>query len=470
MTDFSALPSQQYGAIKNKTVIAILLLVFVIRLGFSGLIYLRPDLAREPDTGRYVPIAERILAHEAYTWNTSYPAELLNSVGYPLFLAGVFSFIGVAPWEVGLVQLVLSGCLALILYIHLSRTVGTIPAFISALVLALDPLTLLSSMTILTETLFAVLLGIATVMIVRWSTRENNWSLVTAGFLLGVACLVRPMGQLLVGLWALAVLLFPDFRIGINRQSLIMRIKHIVLFIAPAVILISPWVVRNGLLWNCPTLSSVDRVTLRDWMAAKVIAEYKAIPLTDALNQVNAIDSGVCPQRSSEYVGIILTHPMIYTKLQIAGTFPVLFGTGFDRWLQFFGIDYQLPDLWQPYLTSGLTGVFQVLHGEFVRYPGGLILMTIFVAYQLVIYAAAVLGVLTVGKVRIPSIRWGLILILVTTLILLLSPGPDGNERFRVPAQALLIYLGAYGLAYEILPRFVRSQASKQHEKPDLYK
>lgn len=458
----------QQGVLKGKAALAVLLMVLFLRFGFSDLIYLRPDLAREPDTGRYVPIAERILAHEAYAWNTSYPAELLNSVGYPLFLAGVFLFVGSSPWEVGAVQLLLSGVLILILYFHLSGAVGTFPAFIAVLVLAFDPLTLLFSLTILTEILFAVLLGVASVILIRWANTEKTVSLLAAGFLLGIACLVRPMGQLLIGLWALAIFLFPDVRIGINTQSVIMRMKRVLLFVAPAVILIFPWIVRNGVLWDCPTLSSVDRVTLRDWLAAKVIAEYKAIPLSDALSQVNATDSGVCPKRGSEYVQIILTHPLTYGKLEIAGTIPVLFGTGSDRWLQLVGIDYQLPDLWNPFLTGGMTSVFQILRGELGRYPLGLILMGILIALQILIYAASLLGVMSLRKVRDPATRWGIILITVTTLILLLMPGPDGNERFRVPAQPLLIYLAAYGIALEVLPHFAHLRSQQYTEPAEL--
>jgi hypothetical protein len=91
-------------------------------------------------------------------------------------------------------------------------------------------------------------------------------------------------------------------------------------------------------------------------------------------------------------------------------------------------------------------------------------LMGLLIAFQLLIYAAAVMGALALRNVRVSSDKWGIILILITTLVLLLSPGPDGNERFRVPAQPLLAYLAAYGIAFEILPLIARLRHSKHHE------
>ena len=107
--------------------------------------------------------------------------------------------------------------------------------------------------------------------------------------------------------------------------------------------------------------------------------------------------------------------------------------------------------------------VVQVLWGEFGQFPLGILLMAMLVTFQLLIYATALLGVFALRHVRSPETRWGIILIVVTTLFLLLSPGPDGNERFRVPAQPLLFYLAAYGIAFEILPRI-------EHLRSSLYK
>ena len=42
-------------------------------------------------------------------------------------------------------------------------------------------------------------------------------------------------------------------------------------------------------------------------------------------------------------------------------------------------------------------------------------------------------------------------MIAISVLILVLTPGQGGHERFRVPAQPLLAILAAYGLAWTVL-------------------
>ena len=38
----------------------------------------------------------------------------------------------------------------------------------------------------------------------------------------------------------------------------------------------------------------------------------------------------------------------------------MILGTSFDRWLEFFGVDYSLPDLWRPFMDGGLPAVGSV--------------------------------------------------------------------------------------------------------------
>ena len=48
--------------------------------------------------------------------------------------------------------------------------------------------------------------------------------------------------------------------------------------------------------------------------------------------------------------------------------------------------------------------------------------------------------------------RWNIIVLGLAILVLVLTPGQGGNERFRVPVQPLLAILAAYGLAPRGLP------------------
>ena len=442
----------------------ILLIVLLLgRLGFATLVYARPELALANDSDRYVPIANALLSGQALQPNPARTGLLLNTIGYPLFLATVFLRRGHAPGDIALAQLLISGLLVLIIYLALVRTVGTRSALISAIILLTDPLTILWSMTVLTETLFAVAIGLGALALTAWASSGKRLTLVLAGFCCGLACLVKPYAVLIVGVWVVAVFFHPRLPRIAWRISVLEGAKRALIFGLPTLLLVAPWIARNAAIWDCPALSSVDRVTMRDYVAAKVLSEADHVPLDQEQARLQASDPGVCPQLSAYYLHVVLTHPAIYAKLHAAGTIPVLIGTSFDRWLQYFGVQYALPDLWGPFVDGGVGQLLAVLGNEWLRFPQGLMLMLALTSFQLAFYALAALGVFAFKTTSSPAMRWNIIVLSLGILVLVLTPGQGGNERFRVPVQPLLAILAAYGLARR-QPRFIRKSTPDSAE------
>jgi Dolichyl-phosphate-mannose-protein mannosyltransferase len=438
------------------------LVIIVARLALAALVYARPELALQNDTDRYLPIARGILSGQAYAWNTDRPGELLSTVGYPLFLAIVYAVAGSAPGAVAFAQLLITGMLGLAFHLGLRHLIGGVPAFVAAMIVLVDPLTMLWSMTLLTETLFAVLLGLASLLLVRWATSGNTQSAVLAGVSLGLACLVKPYGLLLAGLWAVAMSLHGMESGRWRLHGFVKGLQHVGMLLVPIALLVAPWIVRNALLWNCPSLSSVDRVTMRDYVAAKLIQETENVSLQQAQTELQARDPGVCPRGNAEYLRLILDHPQIYAKLHAAGTIPVLLGTGFDRWLEFFGVDYTLPDLWRPFMDGGFAAAASVLGAEIRQFPAGLGLMVALTLWQLLLYAGAIAGVLAYSRAKMAGARWSIVVLAISVLILVLTPGQGGHERFRVPVQPMLAILTSFAVVWGTLPRLRAGDKPRQ--------
>lgn len=276
--------------------------------------------------------------------------------------------------------------------------------------------------------------------------------LLIAGIFMALACLARPYAELLLVLWAAAIVLFPDVRTEGKARAALQKLSRAALFIAPSILLIAPWVVRNALLWDCPTLSSVDRVTMRDYVAAKIISVDQGISLGDAQSSLQAQDPGNCPRDTAQYIQIVLSHPRTYAELQVAGTIPVLLGTSFDRWLQYVGINYTLPDLWGPFIEGGAAKAFQVLQEEDMKFPLEIAFMVLLIALQLLTYLVALIGLFSLRMIEDVTVRWWIIVLTFSILVLILAPGQGGNERFRVPVEPLLICLFAFGLQLGIVP------------------
>jgi len=426
---------------------AALLLALVARLGFAALVYERPNLSIANDSDRYIPIANSILSGQAYAWDRERPGELLNTIGYPLFLVGVFSTLGRQIGNIALAQLMVSGMLALVVFGALARSLGARAAFLSASLILIDPLTILWSMTILTETLFAAALGTGAVLLVNWAHSRRSMMLILAGLFLALAILVKPFALLVAAVWGAAILVMPLETNGPKAPRVWGAIRRGFLFALPSIILIAPWFVRNDMLWDCPTLSSVDRVTMRDYMAAKVLAEAEHVDLSVAQSRLQEDDPGLCPNETAKYWKIILDHPGIYARLHAAGTIPVLIATNFDRWLQYFGADYQLPDLWRPYMDGGWRGLWSVITEQVKAFPQGLGLLVALSALQLVFYGLAVNGIITAFRGPSMPAKWVALVMTLAIFILVLTPGQGGHERFRVPVQPLLAILAGYGMA-----------------------
>ncbi len=134
--------------------------------------------------------------------------------------------------------------------------------------------------------------------------------------------------------------------------------------------------------------------------------------------------------------------------LHLAGTIPVLLGTSSDRWIEFFGIKYALPDLWRPFMDGGVPAVVSVLGQQVIKFPAAMLVMAGLVFWQLLMYVAALAGVLAHRRVDAMALRWNIVVVGISILVLVLTPGQGGHERFRVPVQPLLAILAAYGVAW----------------------
>jgi hypothetical protein len=181
-------------------------------------------------------------------------------------------------------------------------------------------------------------------------------------------------------------------------------------------------------------------------MAAKVLSEANKIELAEAQAQLQAADPGVCPNQTTKYLRIIMANPVIFARLHAAGTVPLLIATNFDRWLQYLGEEYVLPDLWRPYLDGGWRGLGQVIIAELVESPRAMGVMLGLTAFQGILYILAFGGAIAALRRPEREFKWIAITLLTTAAILILTPGQGGHERFRVPVQPMLAILISYGV------------------------
>jgi 4-amino-4-deoxy-L-arabinose transferase-like glycosyltransferase len=243
--------------------------------------------------------------------------------GYPAFVAAIYSLTGAQPWVVLAVQALVDALTIALTYTLGIRLFTPVAAAAGALLLALDPTTLFTSSSLLTDSLFTLLfLSAVSVFLLDMGSAQHRWA-IAAGLALGLAAWVRPSAQYV------PVLLFAA---ALCRGAWPWR--HRLAFGATLVLAfmltISPWLYRNQQQFGALALATVKSDTLLNWHAAFFIAwrDHKPVEEVrqDLENEVrasgwfgngNPVESGVVKER------VALRHmqaqPVAYARAMLRG-------------------------------------------------------------------------------------------------------------------------------------------------------
>ena len=235
------------------TVIA---LAFAIRL--CWILYFHPKPVS--DFAFYFRGAESIVRGHGYTHFGRFVTAYFP-IGYPLFLALLFWVSGVSitvALTANLVFSVVSLVLAYWIARELFRSEITGRLFLLLLTAYPNNIAYTSLVGVETVHLFLLFLGIA-LLLPSMSSKggADAWRLLTAGLVFGLATLVKMQTLMLP---AFLLLLFPQF--SWDRSGLIDRVKKIGILYVVLIAVLSPWVIRNYILYNDFVLSNNDGVNL----------------------------------------------------------------------------------------------------------------------------------------------------------------------------------------------------------------
>lgn len=272
----------------------------------------------EPDSVRYLSISEDVLA--TFFSTSSKSDSFFITPGYPLFLA-IFQ-VDNLKWIV-FFQFLLLGTSQFILFRLVVKYTSTKIAYFGLILFLLESSSGLESFNLLTETLFNF---IFILFLYFFGTGTNrNIAFYTSGFILGIALIVRPAGQILL----VPLFLMIAFRTW-RRQAMV------VLLIAA--VIPSTWIVRNQVVFGVPQLSGIQSLNLLLYEGAGAFAKENQVTLKAAQDtevKLETTEIGVEPSiqtivdyRVKRGIALILGNPMGFVELHLEGAAKILVGPG----------------------------------------------------------------------------------------------------------------------------------------------
>jgi 4-amino-4-deoxy-L-arabinose transferase-like glycosyltransferase len=348
---------------------------------------------------------------------------LLRTPVYPLMAALVFRCFGPHIAAVVATQVVL-GVLTVVLGHALGRALaGSAAGRWAALFLACDAAGILYGNVLQPETLFTALLVGAALLWLAALRRGSARTAAAAGFLLGLATLTRPVAVLLPIVLAPLAFVRPQGR-GAGRRALAL--------VAPWVVVVSIWVVRNAAVTGVPLLSTISSYNLLYYRAAGALATEQAVTIDEARDELEPrlrqrLSGQVGPGqlhrlRSELAMQVLREHARGAARSTAEGGLRLLAGSGLTALSALVGD----PD------PEGLSA----------RWKRAAQVMLL--SWLALLYAAAVLGVRSLLSRR----AWleAALPLSFTIALVLVSAGPEANTRFRVPLVPFLAVLAGAGL------------------------
>jgi 4-amino-4-deoxy-L-arabinose transferase-like glycosyltransferase len=191
-----------------------------------------------PDSLQYQALARDLLSGRGWAPDAANATEsLFRPPLYPWFLTLLYAIFGTGMAGVRVAQALLATGSALMISAIAGRAYGRRAAWIAGLLFALNPLLIMQTAELLTESLFIALYVGAFYAFVRALGSSPGWACACGG-LLGLAILCRPTPLLVAPVLAGALLLRDG---GIRQQ-----VRRTALFAAGLLVVVLPWIARGA--------------------------------------------------------------------------------------------------------------------------------------------------------------------------------------------------------------------------------
>ena len=268
---------QKHG---KNLIFSILCICFISRIAIFGyIVFMNPDgfFVSKMDSVLFWKISDNVLNHGTFSRSDSAPYKPEHSRPpiYPFFLS-ILKFLGFNAPAIVFTQILLSTltCYFVILTI-LELQINRNIAFITGFLFSIDIPTIVFVNALYSETLFTFLFVLTLYYFTKSEKNPyNNYLLPVSGFILGLAILCRPIATY----FPVFILLILILKNRINKRCLV----KILIFLIPCVLCLTPWLIRNKIVFGKTFLTTNGQYNLLYINAASVIAKKNGTDIKTA--------------------------------------------------------------------------------------------------------------------------------------------------------------------------------------------
>jgi len=462
----------------NNPLLRILTFAFVLRLGLPILAWIlhpqSPDIFYAADSDSYIKPALELAATGKFNNYYDKLPELFRTPGYPLFLVP-----GVWLGKVEAVAIFLQVLLSCLTAYYIYQTALLLfkrerIALLCAGIYTIEPLSVLFTSKILTETLFSAVFTIFLYYFLRYVESKKFLDLAIAALLLVLSAYIRPISYYLPVLIFLGMIVWVVWQEP-NKKRLLL---HSVGFLLISVSLLGIWHGRNLLVANYPGFSSVNGVNLYYWTGPAIeanktgekfdqiqkamdVSDPKVICFNQSLHGVATVDKKLsCDKtqvfKSMEKEGsqIIKDNLPRYSLMHLDGVIRTLLGPAVSDYHILFGNPIDFP------ARTGTTfqdGIFLNLKNMIVKAPDLLGMYLILGVLSWSFIFLTVVGFW--GKLPINGLQLFTILS-VGAYFIIVGGGTVGQGRYRHSLMPIVCLVAGYGLSL-IIDKFQQQRSLK---------
>ena len=447
-------------------------IAFILRLMLF--IYITPNAPikyyANPDAYNYENIALNLVNHRVFSdeLQPPYTPDVRRTPMYPMFLAGVYALSGSSKMLAVLCQLLIGSLTVGLTYLFArALLVSYQDALFAALLLAFDPLSIMYTNMLVTETLFTFFLVAGSAALVGFIRSQRLiWLLISAIMYSGVV-LARPIGQFL------PLVLIPLFVFAASSKQRSEALRKGLLFALVSLGLISVWVFRNHRVAGIWAVSNVGEYTLAYYSARNVLEDAEDLNREEAMAQ---IDAKISAHGHSENLSLAeVAKRERQVALSIFGQYPLqTIEMYLDSMLQFLinpGLDNICAQLSRAGNVKGCEATKVISNPSLVEKAQlkfgkmdnvQLVVAAWSVFFLFTVYALSSVGIYVLVKNR----QWFELLSLgiIIGYLILLSAGGQTTSRFRVPTIPYWSVLASVGFGM-LKERFSRGGVSRSGEK-----